>query len=177
MPAAPAQRSNPSPARRIHVTITNSQRSRLVDLCLLRRIVTTMLSELPQIGRADLGIHLVATPEITRLNETFLCHTGSTDVITFDYSDHAARNPASASSLHGEIFICLDIAVAQARRFRTTWQSEVVRYAVHGVLHLLGFDDSQPAARRTMKRAEHRWLRTLNRRLPLTKLARRRNTR
>ena len=177
MPAAPTQGFNPATSRRIHVIITNCQQVQLVDLHLLRRIVTTMLSELSQIRLADLGIHLVATPEMTRLNETFLRHTGSTDVITFDYSDHAARNPKLASSLHGEIFVCLDMAVAQARRFHATWQSELARYVIHGVLHLLGFDDSQPDKRRKMKRAEHRWLRTLNHRFPLTKLARRRNTR
>ena len=45
--------------------------------------------------------------------------------------------------LHGEIFICVDEAIRQARRFGTIWQSEIVRYLIHGVLHLLGFDDSR----------------------------------
>jgi ssRNA-specific RNase YbeY (16S rRNA maturation enzyme) len=54
------------------------------------------------------------------------------------------------------------------------WQAEVVRYAVHGILHLLGHDDSHLAARRDMKRAEDRCLRSLASRFPLTKLARRR---
>ena len=49
------------------------------------------------------------------------------------------------ATLHGEIFICVDEAVLQARKFRTSWQSEIVRYLVHGVLHLLGHDDSRPA--------------------------------
>jgi rRNA maturation RNase YbeY len=56
--------------------------------------------------------------------------------------------------LHGEIFVCLDEAVSQARQFHTTWQSEVVRYVVHGVLHLLGYDDLDTRARRKMKKAE-----------------------
>jgi len=68
-----------------------------------------------------------------------LRHAGATDVIAFDYS-------IRASHLRGEIFICVDEALVQARRFRTTWQSESVRYVVHGVLHLLGFDDRRPAA-------------------------------
>jgi len=45
-------------------------------------------------------------------------------------------------TLLGEIYICVDEAVLQARKFGTSWQSEVIRYLVHGVLHLLGFDDS-----------------------------------
>ena len=61
-----------------------------------------------------------------------------------------------APKLHGEIFVCVDEAVLQARKFGTSWQSEIVRYIVHGVLHLLGFDDSSAGARRKMKREENR---------------------
>jgi probable rRNA maturation factor len=74
--------------------------------------------------------------------------------------------------LCGEIFICVDEAVLQARRFRTSWPSEVVRYLVHGVLHLRGYDDLQPAARRRMKRQENRLLRALAARFSLSQLER-----
>lgn len=178
MPAAAPQSSNASTLQRINVSIANRQRVRAVDSHLLRRIVKTLLSELLQIGHADLGIHLVAAPEIIRLNETFLHHAGSTDVITFDYADHATRMDSEAlrstqhaSSLYGEIFICMDEAVSQARRFRTRWQSELVRYIVHGLLHLLGLDDRRAATRRKMKREESRLLRGLSLRFPINKLA------
>ena len=46
--------------------------------------------------------------------------------------------------LHGEIFICVDEAIPQAKEFRTSWQSEIVRYIVHGVLHLLGHEMPSP---------------------------------
>jgi len=156
------------------VSIASRQQVRAVDSHLFQQIVKTLLSEL-QISTADLGIHLVATPEMTKLNESFLHHAGSTDVITFDYSDDARhRNSNSSPDAHGEIFICVDEAVAQARRFRTTWQSELVRYTVHGILHLQGLDDLNPAGRRKMKRAESRFLRGLAHRFPLSRLARRR---
>lgn len=170
MPAA-TQRRNVSTLRRQHITITNRQRIRTVDSYFLRRIIQTLLHEL-QIGHADLAIHLVTTAEITRLNETFLHHAGSTDVIAFDYSENALPCVQPANLLHGEIFVCVEEALAQARRFHTTWQTELVRYAIHGTLHLLGFDDSNPAARRKMKRAEDRWLRILSLRFLLTRLAR-----
>ena len=167
--------------QRFNVSIANRQRVRPINSRLLRRIVETLLSELPQVRHANLGIRLVAAPEMTRLNETFLRHAGSTDVVTFDYSDGGAhmdsegiRGTQHASALHGEIVICLDEAVAQASRYRTTWHAELVRYTIHGILHLLGFDDLKPAARRKMKRAENFWLHKLTRRFPLTKLARQR---
>jgi rRNA maturation RNase YbeY len=99
------------------------------------------------------------------LNETFLKHAGATDVITFDYSDSA-----SPALLSGELFICVEEAVSQARRFRTTWPSELVRYLVHGVLHLRGYGDARPADRRKMKREEDRLVGQLARRIPLSKV-------
>ena len=92
-------------------------------------------------------------------------------MITFDHlnPEPGIRNPAL--KLHGELFVCVDEAVAQAKQFRTTWQSEVVRYIVHGVLHLLGHDDLKPALRRKMKRAENRLVRRLAGRFSLAQLA------
>jgi rRNA maturation RNase YbeY len=73
--------------------------------------------------------------------------------------------------LHGELFICVEDAVRQAREFGTNWQSELVRYAVHGVLHLLGYDDLKPDLRRTMKRAENRLVRGLEKSFLLAELS------
>jgi probable rRNA maturation factor len=151
------------------LSLRNRQRTRPVDLSLLRRIARALLSELLRLKDYELGLHLVAASEMTRLNKQFLDHLGSTDVITFDYGEETES--ASSSTLHGEVFICIDDAVKQARRFRTTWQSELARYLVHGVLHLLGYDDLQPRARSELKREENRLLRELELRLPLPRLS------
>lgn len=157
------------------LTLRNRQPTCPVEIRRLRRICTTLLEDLLPIKHAELGITLVAAPEMTRLNWQFLQHQGSTDVITFDYSETPVprlQTPDPKLKLHGELFICLDEAVRQARRFRTTWQSELVRYLIHGTLHLLGHDDHRAAARRTMKREENRLLRLLATRFPLSRLAR-----
>lgn len=147
------------------LVLRNQQRVRGVNLRLLRQVAESTLTQLVGVESYDLGIHLVAAPEMIRLNETFLHHAGATDVITFNYSERA-------TALHGEIFICVDEAISQSRRFRTTWQSELVRYLVHGVLHLGGHDDAQLAARRKMKREEDRLLKQLAGCFPLSKLGR-----
>ncbi|HWH68363.1 MAG TPA: rRNA maturation RNase YbeY [Candidatus Sulfotelmatobacter sp.] len=148
------------------LTLRNRQRTRALDLRLLRRIIRALLQDLLGREHFDLGFYFVGAPEMTRVNETFLQHAGSTDVITFDYND-----PAQPEHLAGEIFVCVDEALLQARRFRTTWQSEVVRYVVHGVLHLSGYDDLQAQARRQMKRAENRLVKQLGRQFYLPKTA------
>jgi len=153
----------------MNVVIASRQYARKINRRLLKKITTALLVDL-KIENAELGIHLVAAPEMTRLNETFLRHAGPTDVITFDYSIPRSRTSDPSPELHGEIFICVDEAVLQARKFGTNWQSEVVRYIVHGVLHLLGFDDASAGVRRKMKRQEARLLRELSRRFPLSGL-------
>jgi probable rRNA maturation factor len=153
------------------LAIANRQRTVSLNLRLLRDITNALLTELLELDGFALEISIVAAPEMARINKTFLNHEGSTDVITFDYAETPTRNTQHATrSLHGEIFICIDDAIAQAREFRTTWQSELARYVVHGVLHLRGFDDICAADRRKMKREENRLLKETARLFPLSKL-------
>lgn len=158
----------------MNIVIANRQRNKKINARLLRQIVAGLFEEL-KITEAALGINLVAAREMTLVNETFLQHEGSTDVITFDYLDLGPQTPDASPQLHGELFICVDEAVLQARQFVTNWQSEVVRYVVHGVLHLRGHDDRRVAARRRMKREENRLVRALARRFSLAQIGGRSN--
>lgn len=103
---------------------------------------------------------LVGDAEITNLNQRWLGHEGATDVIAFGHN-RAAGAGGPALALRGDIVISIDAARHAARRFRTSWQVETVRYMVHGFLHLRGFDDQTPSARRRMKRVEDMLLRQL----------------
>jgi len=152
----------------MQLAIRNWQRSCKIDVPLLRRIVRSLMTQHLEIAGADLGIFLVAATEMTRLNEDFLQHAGSTDVITFDYGETGKRK--RAESLHGEIFVCVDEAMSQAKKFQTSWQSEIVRYVVHGTLHLMGHNDVKAAARKKMKTVENRFLGLLSKEFDLRRL-------
>ena len=154
----------------MNVVIANRQRTKKINARLLKQIVAEVFAEL-EITEAELGINLVAAREMTLVNENFLQHEGSTDVITFDHSDSEFGIRNSDLKLHGELFVCVDEAILQARQFKTDWQSEVVRYVVHGVLHLLGHDDLRVVARRKMKREENRLVRALAKRFSLAQLS------
>jgi probable rRNA maturation factor len=145
--------------------VRNRQRTRPINLRLLQAIARALLA---QIGPRDfrVGVLLVGAKEITRLNEAFLKHAGPTDVMAFGYST------GHSQSLHGEVFICVDEALRQARRFRTHWQKEVVRYLAHGLLHLQGYDDSTAAARQRMKALENALVRQTARQFQLRRLNR-----
>jgi probable rRNA maturation factor len=163
-----------------------------VNLRQLRSLARDLLDQQLAVINYDLAVHLIAAPEMTRLNETCLRHGGSTDVITFNYLEARGSNDdftapwgevairsggpeqsgCSPPSVYGEIIICVDEAIIQARRFRTSWQSEVLRYLIHGILHLRGYDDVRVADRSRMKREETRLLRCLTRQFSLRNLAR-----
>jgi probable rRNA maturation factor len=136
----------------------------------LRRMARALLCELCLGPGSELGIYLVGDKEMTRLNEGFLRHRGSTDVITFDYSETPVRTTIRPPELHGEVLVCLDEAIRQARRFHTSWQSELTRYIIHGLLHLCGYSDHTKARRRLMKQAENRLLRQLATQFPLARI-------
>jgi probable rRNA maturation factor len=139
-----------------------------VNRRLLQQLARELLNIHFQRRHFELCLHLVSPAEIERINRSCLQHAGPTDVITFDYHDHT-----EPESLNGEMFICLEVASANARRFHTTWQSELTRYLVHGLLHLHGFDDREPVKRRRMKSRESRLLKQLAARFPLSQLGRR----
>jgi len=155
----------------MNLVIANRQRTKKVNARRLKQIIAGLFAEL-EITEAELGINLVGAREMTLVNENFLQHEGSTDVITFDHLDPRSQTPDPRPQLHGELFVCVDEAVLQARQFGTNWQSEMVRYVVHGVLHLNGHDDREAAARRKMKRAENRLMALLAKRFSLAQMGR-----
>lgn len=153
-----------------------------VNSTLLRRIILNAMSEEPIAidarGRAsyELCVVFVDDAEMEQLNRRWLGHAGTTDVIAFDHSAGASAADVGCP-LRGDIVISLDEAKRQARRFHTNWQSEVVRYLVHGLLHLRGFDDSSASERRVMKQAENRLIKKLCDRYDLKGIGRWQRTR
>ena len=157
------------------LVIHNRQQSGSVNTSYLRRIVRHLLDQLWPDQPCTLGVYLLSSKEMTRLNETFVKHEGCTDVITFDYTetpdDNGKHTSSAGNGINAEVFVCLDEAMRQARRFQTTWQSELARYIIHGLLHLQGYDDATATKRRRMKREEDRWVTDTSRRFALSKLA------
>jgi len=138
------------------VSVFNRQRAARIDNQLLGRLTCRLLEEAIDGKVCEISIFLVGERRITKLNEEYVQHTGPTDVITFDY-----RDDTRPGWLGGDIFVCVPVAIAQASRFRVPWQEEVLRYVVHGVLHLSGMEDHSDSGYRRMKREEKRLLKKL----------------
>lgn len=98
-----------------------------------------------------LPINIVTTEQIISINKSYLNHHYSTDIITFNYS-------GDVSNLDGEIFISSEEAKLNAKRFNDKLENEYYRLVIHGILHLIGYDDSTRSDKIRMKKMENKLL-------------------
>jgi rRNA maturation RNase YbeY len=80
----------------------------------------------------------------------FLGHDEPTDVISFPLEEEVR--------LEGEVYVNLDRAKEQAKHFGVSFRNEVARLVIHGILHLVGYDDTTTEQARIMKSEEDRQL-------------------
>jgi len=106
--------ASPVPAERIEAVVAHTLRSRGVET-------------------AEISVALLGDDEIAGLNQDYLQHEGPTDAITFTLNE-PGEPPL------GDIYIGVSQAIRQAGEFGATPAEEVPRLAVHGTLHVLGFD-------------------------------------
>lgn len=94
---------------------------------------------------ADLSVVIVDDTKMAELNKHHLNHTGPTDVLTFDLRDdlNAPEHSDGPTRIEGEIVISHDTAKREAAKREHPIQDELALYVVHGILHLLGFDDHE----------------------------------
>lgn len=83
-------------------------------------------------GAGEVSLTLLDDDAIAGLNRTYLGREGPTDVIAFSLGD--------ASSPTGDVYVGAGQAARQAREYGVTLEEELVRLAVHGTLHVLGYD-------------------------------------
>ena len=100
---------------------------------------------------SNLEINFISGEDIHEINKSYLKHDYTTDIITFNYSD-------SLQQLDGEIFISIDDALSNSKKFKVTLSDELVRLVIHGILHLLGYDDQNLTDKKIMKRLENKLL-------------------
>ncbi|MBI2418583.1 MAG: rRNA maturation RNase YbeY [Ignavibacteriales bacterium] len=108
----------------------------------IHKIVAFLKKEL-QFSIQSLEITFVTRADIHSINKSYLNHDYMTDIITFDYSD-------TAGNLVGELIISPDIAHANAKKYNIPYTEELVRLVIHGILHLLNYDDKTAPEKKIM---------------------------
>lgn len=85
------------------------------------------------VAAAEISVAFVGDEEIARMNEGYLAHEGATDVISFALHEEGER-PL------GDIYIGVEQAARQAEELGVGAEEELLRLAIHGTLHVLGYD-------------------------------------
>ena len=98
----------------------------------------------------EVGYMFVNDEKILEINNEYLQHDYYTDVITFDYNENDVLN--------GDIVISLDTVRTNAEKFGKTFDDELHRVIIHGILHLCGPHDKAPGEREQMEKAENKAL-------------------
>jgi rRNA maturation RNase YbeY len=95
----------------------------------------------------EINYLLCSDDYILESNKKFLSHNYLTDIITFDYS--------SKRKISGDVLISIPTVSVNAERFGVTFFNELLRVIIHGVLHLMGYDDHTDEEKQTMRNAEN----------------------
>ena len=105
-----------------------------------------------------LQIIILDAKRMAELNERHLQHHGSTDVLTFDLRNETISidDDPQDENVTAEIYICPEVAVQYATEHKLDPSRELLLYAVHGMLHLAGYDDIEDDDRAKMRQAEAR---------------------
>ena len=98
----------------------------------------------------EIGYLFVDDEKILEVNNEYLGHDYYTDVITFDYCE--------GNVLNGDIVISLDTVRTNAEKFGKTYEEELYRVIIHGILHLCGINDKAPGEREIMEENENKAL-------------------
>ena len=98
----------------------------------------------------DISYILCSDNYLLEINRQYLNHDYFTDVITFDYSEE--------NVISGDIFISVDTVADNAKEYNVTFEKELERVMVHGVLHLVGYNDKSDSEVKQMRAKENQYL-------------------
>lgn len=116
-----------------------------------RRLTSRWIKEIvaqAEMRLGDLSVVFCSDPYILDVNQQYLGHDYYTDIITFDYCE--------GDLLSGDLIISVDTVRANAKEYgAASFDEELHRVIIHGVLHLIGFDDHTPEDQAEMRRQEN----------------------
>ena len=100
----------------------------------------------------QINVIFCSDPYLLEVNRKYLNHNFYTDIITFDYCE--------GNVLSGDLFISIDCVKVNSEDFGTTFENELNRVIVHGLLHLIGYDDHCDEDIAMMRKKENQYLLT-----------------
>lgn len=141
----------------VKVTIKNSQKKIPIDPRTIKKAALKVLSSQSKEKSGEISICFVTDKRIKRLNRLYLGKNEPTDVLSFDLTE----TDDAKKKLFADIIISTDTALSNSKIFKTSALCEIHMYVVHGLLHLLGYDDGTLKERRIMEQKTKQVLKAL----------------
>lgn len=126
----------------ITIHFTNQQKHLSINKSLITKVFKSILNK-SRHNNCSISLVFVDNKEIRKINRRFLRCDNVTDVISFPLDD-------VSDSLLGEIVVSAEEALRQAKARKILPKEEIILYCIHGLLHLLGYDDTTPRRRKIM---------------------------
>lgn len=118
----------------------------ILSLNLLKKIILDTCHDI-LLSASSISFIFVSDEELAEIHGAFLHDNSITDVITFNLGEN---------DIEGEIYISSDRAKDQAKQYKVSYEEEVIRLMIHGILHLADYNDIKEADRKKMKEEEER---------------------
>ena len=142
----------------LKIKVKDLQKKISVDKKKIVRLAKQIL-QIKGLRNTELSVAFVSRNKIRGLNKRFLHQDRSTDVLAFGMPQ--TKTPCPCPKLLGDVVICPETAAINSRIYRTATAEEIILYLIHGILHLLGYDDRRPSSAGAMQREQRRILQLL----------------
>jgi probable rRNA maturation factor len=121
-----------------------------------------VLDELHVHPQAELSVSLVTKDVMAELHQRWMDEPGPTDVLSFPMDElrPGREGQPSEAGMLGDVVLCPEVAVEQARAAGHSAEEELLLLTTHGILHLLGFDHAEPDEEKEMFALQRRLLLT-----------------
>ncbi|MBQ6269868.1 MAG: rRNA maturation RNase YbeY [Bacteroidetes bacterium] len=130
------------------IKIFNNSNKKYIARKKIQDILKKILED-ANITNASINLIFTDNDSIHDLNYRYLNHDYATDVLSFCLEE---------DPLEGEIYVCVSVALENATEYQTTCKNELARYSIHGLLHLLGYDDKTDEEKKIMHEKEDFYL-------------------
>lgn len=137
----------------MQISVSNQQKKINLDDGQIKKLIQLILTY-EKISDATLNFIFISSQKMRAMNIQYKERYETTDVLAFDFSEGLPEKSKIKKNLFGDIFISTHAACQNSHQYQTPLAQELILYVVHGILHLLGYDDHSPKDVQRMREKE-----------------------
>lgn len=149
------------------IAVTNLNPRLRLNTNFIKKLTKKILGHIKKASNVEIEVVFLDDRVIRRLNKAYRKKDRPTDVLSFNMGAKDFRS----DRIFGEVIISSDTAFRNSKIFKTEFEEEIILCAIHGILHLAGYEDERPKDARRMSGLQNRILRSLCAKEDLSKVS------